>query len=80
MQQRCLFLKSSLIKDIAVFQLEEFVIWSHEVVSSSLACYTVLVCSSNGSGSQAFYLRIPVRTRYRLQTREDIVATVLLQL
>jgi hypothetical protein len=34
MQQGCLFLKSSLIKNIAVFQLEEFVIWNHEVVSS----------------------------------------------
>ena len=46
MQQGRLFLQSSLIKNIAVFQLEEFVIWNHEVVSSSLACYTTLL---NGS-------------------------------
>jgi hypothetical protein len=39
MQQR-LFLKSSLAKNIEVFQLVEYVVWSHEVVSSSLAFYT----------------------------------------
>jgi hypothetical protein len=33
MQQR-LFLKSSLVKNIEVFQLVEYVVWSHEVVSS----------------------------------------------
>ncbi len=47
MQQGCLFLKSSLIKNIEVFQLVEFVIWNHEVVSSSLAFYTIVL--KNGS-------------------------------
>jgi hypothetical protein len=56
-------------KNIEVFQVVEYVIWNHEVVSSSLAFYTWSV-SLSGSGCQAFYLKIPVRIRYRLQALE----------
>ena len=38
------------------------------------SCLLYMVCSSNGSGYRAFYLVIPVRIRYRLQTRENLFA------
>lgn len=41
--------------------------WNGEDGGSSPSCYTTIVCSSNGSGYQAFYLMMPVRIRYRLQ-------------
>ncbi len=53
-----------------VFRLAGYSTWTGEATGSNPVFYTKWSVSLNGSGCQAFYLKIPVRIWYRLQTLE----------